>query len=359
MNKKTKNNEKGFSLSALSNTRGYVMGIATLMIVFFHSYISFSKLMPDAPGWALFFDRFRQLCVCGVDIFLILSGIGLYYSLSKNKSLKDFYKKRATRILPAVMLVSIYWFAQKGSTGIGPYLKNVTFISFYTDGVRYFWYFALIIFLYAIYPLIHKLIEHTGVYGALALIAVTVTGTLMLKKFDYQQYLYIEIALTRIPVFIVGAWLGKLVKDGVRIPYFVIAIMAVVFLITAFIGYYYLGKWNVNNAINSGTVTLLKRITGNLHGITLTFIFAAIFRKCKQNALTTFLTWIGVYSMELYLVHEKLGILMYTKITTGDPSHILYYGIIFILSIPIAMALKAFTDNLNKNLFYKNPKKEK
>lgn len=37
----------------------------------------------------------------GVDFLLFLSGMGLFYSLTKNDDICQFYKKRLVRILPA------------------------------------------------------------------------------------------------------------------------------------------------------------------------------------------------------------------------------------------------------------------
>ncbi|WP_396595843.1 hypothetical protein ACIA37_07615 [Lactobacillus delbrueckii subsp. bulgaricus] len=40
-----------------------------------------------------------------------MSGMGLFYSLTKNDDICQFYKKRLVRILPAYLLVSMPFFA--------------------------------------------------------------------------------------------------------------------------------------------------------------------------------------------------------------------------------------------------------
>lgn len=357
MNKKAITKNKGFSFAAISNTRGYIMGLATFMVVFCHSYISFDYLFKNAPFIADTLNAIRKMGVSGVDVFLIISGFGLYYSFSNNSKIIQFYKKRITRILPAAIIVPVFWYAQKDMNGLGDFFKKVTNFNFYTDGVRNFWYLALIVVLYAIYPLIHKLIEKTGIYGTLGLIALTVTGTLLLKKFDYQQYLYIEIALWRIPTFFLGVWFARLAKKDVHIPYFVIAILGILLIPATVMGFHYCSQWISEKAFNYGTLIMIQRLLGNVIGVCTTLVFAALLNN-RNNPFTTFLTWLGSYSLEIYLIHGNLGGLLYSKISTGDPSHLAYYIIVFIISIPLAMALKAFSDSINKNLFYRNAAKK-
>ena len=357
MNNKAISKSKGFSFSAISNTRGYIMGLATFMVVFCHSYINFDHLFKNAPFIADTFTAIRKMGVSGVDVFLIISGFGLYYSFSNNSKLLNFYKKRITRILPAATIVPVFWYAQKNMSGLGDFFKKVTNLNFYTDGVRYFWYLALIVVLYAIYPLIHKLIEKTGFYGTAGLIVLTIAGTLLLKKFDYQQYLYIEIALFRIPTFFIGVWFARLAKKDVHIPYFVIIIFGVLLIPATLMGFHYCSNWISDKTFNHGTLIMIQRLLGNVIGVSTTLVFAALLNN-RSNPFTTFLTWLGTYSLEIYLIHGNLGSLLYNEISTGDPSHLAYYIIVFIISIPLAMALKAFSDSINKNLFYRNSDKK-
>ena len=65
-----------FELEKLSQKRTQLMGLATLMIIICHASASHVLM----PRWM---SKLMDLGNYGVDIFLFLSGVGLFYSLSK------------------------------------------------------------------------------------------------------------------------------------------------------------------------------------------------------------------------------------------------------------------------------------
>ncbi len=340
--------QTGYNLSALSTTRDLLFGLATLMVVLFHSYISLKTAMPNAPILAGILSVIREQGNKGVDMFLFMSGIGLYYSMSRNPKLKDFYKKRATRILPAVFIVASIWFAYDKPEGLNGYFGDVFFVTFFTKGVRYFWYFILMIFLYAVYPLIHKLYQKTGIFGMLGSVIGVIALNYILMKTSPTFYSHTEIALTRIPVFLLGAWAGKFVKEGKTISWLWIALSAV-----GIIGiYYFYYKQPFSNLL------YLYRYIGGIFAICHLFLFSALFSKCTLGAAGTFLVWLGGYSMEIYLIHEKAASIFYNSFHTNDPSKIVYYIAIFFITVVFAMGLKAICQSLDKNLFYRNSLKK-
>lgn len=75
-----------FNLQEISNHRTALMGIATLMIIVCHAPASGVK-MP------IYLTKIFGLGNYGVDIFLFLSGIGCYYSLSKAPDKKNISRK--------------------------------------------------------------------------------------------------------------------------------------------------------------------------------------------------------------------------------------------------------------------------
>ncbi len=341
--------QTGYNLSALSTTRDLLFGLATLMVVLFHSYINIKTALPSTPLLASILSVIRGHCNKGVDMFLFMSGIGLFYSMSNNPKLRDFYKKRATRILPALFIVAALWFAYDKPEGIGGYFSDVFFVTFFTDGVRNFWYFILIIFLYAAYPLIHKLYQKTGFFGMLGSVIGVIAINYILMKTAPTFYGHTEIALTRIPVFLLGAWAGKFVKEGKTISWLWIA-LSVVGIIGIYVFY----------AISPFKELLyIYRYIGGIFAICILFAFSALFSFCKLGAFGTFLIWLGGYSMEIYLIHEKAASIFYNSFHTNDPSKIVYYIAIFFITVVFAMGLKAICQSLDKNLFYRNDLKKK
>lgn len=343
--------KKGISLSVLSTSRDKLFGLATLIIILFHSYVKLSVLFPNAPIIGEILELVREHCNKGVDMFLFMSGIGLFYSMSAKPKLKDFYKKRFVRVLPAVLIVSTIWFAIKGTGGLDGYLKNAFLISFFTDGVRNFWYFALILVLYILYPLVHKFYEKSGVIGFVLSVFIVIAINEILRSTSSAIYKDIEIALTRIPVFLTGAFAGKLVKQGVTVSKIWIPVSVAIILAV------YVFYWHM--PLNEAKFLHIYRYVGGIFGIAVVFLFAVIFDKTAKGAFGTFLVWLGGYSMEIYLIHEKASSILYKSFHTYDSSLVAYYIAIAVVTILGAMALKAACRSLEKNLFFKNHKQNK
>lgn len=90
---------------SVSQKRNLIFGFLTVMIVCYH----FCEDTLRLKGFPLILKPLGMYGNCGVDIFLLLSGMGLYYSFSKNSNILEFYKKRFVRVLvPYLMLALPY-----------------------------------------------------------------------------------------------------------------------------------------------------------------------------------------------------------------------------------------------------------
>lgn len=85
------------SIVNLFDYRTEIYGFSALLIVFHHlgnRGIPFASSMPF--GLNLFIDFVFSKAYVGVDIFVFLSAVGLYYSMDKH-SVKTFYYNRFIR----------------------------------------------------------------------------------------------------------------------------------------------------------------------------------------------------------------------------------------------------------------------
>ena len=89
---------KDIELENISRYRGELMGIAMLFIILFHVSL---------PRNDLFFGL-RRMGNIGVDMFLFLSGIGLWFSWIKTPSARHFFMKRYLRVYPAWLIVACF-----------------------------------------------------------------------------------------------------------------------------------------------------------------------------------------------------------------------------------------------------------
>lgn len=280
----------------LSKYRNELYGISILWIILFHG-LQFKK-----------FDIFRELSGfkeiikhgnIGVEIFLFMSGVCLYYSMKKERNIFKFYKKRFKKILiPFLLIDGLYWFCNCIILrhDIFTFIKNITFYSFWTEGMERVWFIALIVPLYIFYPLLFKYVLNNNKINSLTYIMLmcglvyVICG--VLKYFAPQYFNMIEIALTRIPVFLLGSYCGILVYEGKEISSRtkLITFFAVIIGIMYF-NYHFIGF------IKSFRIPYL------FIGISLTIWICIFLEAISNSKLNRLLSAWGGLSLELYLVH--------------------------------------------------------
>ena len=85
----------------LSRYRGELMGFAMLAVLFFHVGGNHNET---------FFYCLSRCGNVGVDMFLFLSGVGLWFAWAKKPSLALFFKRRYVRVYPAWFVVACLYF---------------------------------------------------------------------------------------------------------------------------------------------------------------------------------------------------------------------------------------------------------
>ena len=204
--------QNGFQL--LSKYRNALMGIAALSIYFFHAWIPITLEPQESSVFYLsFLEHFlKQNGFLGVDIFFLLSGIGLTFSVEK-VSLPMFYYRRLRRIiLPFVTVGIIRGIVQ--NWGWSVIIGNITGFNFYTKDVNSFlWFVPAILTFYLFFPAYYKLFTKSqnkilftaGVIMIWLLLSTIVKDTMREDLFGFTN---------RIPVFVIGILIGYLIRNG-------------------------------------------------------------------------------------------------------------------------------------------------
>lgn len=197
--------------SCLSRHRGELMGLAMIFIVLFHAPLSQS----DA------FFGLRRCGNVGVDMFLLLSGMGLWFAWSKQPPLMQFYRRRLVRLLPAWLLVACLYYVPRFLESpftwprlfrlIGQVSVN---IGFWQSGELTFWYIPAILALYLVSPFYMRLIEKHEEWRWLPVLMMVWCAAVEWVVPLHKAVWHLEILWSRVPIFFVGINLGAWVKEG-------------------------------------------------------------------------------------------------------------------------------------------------
>jgi peptidoglycan/LPS O-acetylase OafA/YrhL len=308
-------------MKRISTYRDALMGMAILWIMLFHAEISL-------PGWLRPLTWLHETGYGGVDIFLFLSGLGLYYSLSKNPDAGRFYRNRFLRILPtywAVILLTAvmeYLLLHRHTPWIELFYMLST-AGFWLNATKFDWYIPSILVLYLLFPLFFRMFRgrEGAVTALVGLVGVGISLAIAHTRLDY-----LLIFTTRIPVFFIGAYAGFLIKAGRDVRpavQWMLLLLGLTALAVAFL------VWTPDERWHNGTWWYpFILITGPL---------CIVLSRVHWN----WLGWLGRYSLEIYLVHTLVfGLHKETaRYFAFDPSGCSAYGVYILISLPLAWAL--------------------
>lgn len=186
--------------SILSENRSFIMTIAIIWVGVFHFPIETSIFG---------FHFIKAIGYGGVDIFVFLSGFGLYHSLKGvthegRTDVVAFLKKRAARILPSYIPFVIIWMVFKklfDRIYVTEIFGNLTMSgSFNRDANQFNWYIGLLLLFYMLAPYIFGMLYRSSkpwkTYILLMILAFA-TGVAFFHGMLLQT-------ISRLPIFITG-----------------------------------------------------------------------------------------------------------------------------------------------------------
>ena len=365
--------QKGFDLGWVSDSRNEIYGFAILWIMVFHGFdwngfdYSFGK------AWLMPLRGFINFGNCGVELFLLLSGISLYFSFARRQETLGFYKKRYLRLFPALWIINGgYWlylfFRDVLSEGVGiiqaggHFFMRMTQLSFWFGNDRQAWYVAAIAIFYFIYPFLYHFLyddEHKTGRRVALLVGFALVALLSARAAYPKMYERFEIAATRFPIFFVGCGLGKLVYERRKISWaWLILPVAIVVgtLVLCQLGYIRWGEVGPQDVFHLKqwlTDVALWRYVLGLFGTSVTFLVGMLLHFASWKPLHAFFKFFGNMSLELYLAHTTLCRIA-RLILQKDVLTFAEYYLVVAAAIPVAFA----TMKLEDVLLRKKPKKE-
>ena len=294
----------------LSEYRLQIFGFSIISVMVFHFFMDMYRHYSDGIFRDLSKGYIFLIGSIGVEIFLFLSGMGLYFSMSRNNNIGQFYRKRFQRVLiPYLIWGLIFWLWSDifiAHKSVRRFLIDYTTISTWTQGKRVMWYVNFILVMYLLFPILFQFLRkekpHRGIRTAI-LVCVSFGLTIAMKFIFKDIYKNIEIELYRIPIFIIGVYYGKAIAEERKLSK--IDISLIVFGILLKIGYA-LGKLGIVPYLNK----IPARMVQCFYCLIIMFIFAVIAKICINTKINTVLTFCGKYSFELYITHMAIRSIM-------------------------------------------------
>lgn len=317
----------------LSKHRSKIMALALLWIALFHSTCWFKQK-------SIAFIQNNGFG--GVDIFLFLFSLGLFYSLKKGKNLCQFYIDRIKRILPYVLPALIFaCFVYQYD-----FYKSILFVHFldlFASGNTTLWYISALPIFVLIAPLYMKIYEKKYYLGILFSIWISVLSFLYFKNSTPMIF------ASRFPIYFLGFSFGEWSYNDKKIEkqhvLFIIGIM-ILGAYSLYYNYHHFGSLMWSYGLYWYPFLLITP------GLCL--IFASFFEYFNSNRLlhiiNPLLDKLGLYTLEFYLFHEII-------IRYVDPKiyiHWDYYGYAKnFISFLITIAISILYQMLIKKIFHK------
>lgn len=334
--------KRGLRLYLLSDYRTEIMGMAALGVVLCHACLH-----------CVFPSFLYKILLLGnqcVDIFLFVSGMGIYFSLRKiNNGLDNgrrilfWFRRRFSRLLIPYLVAAIpfyIWFCLSNHYGISRYFYHLSSLSFWVEHEG-MWFVDLLIPLYLVSPVIVFFIEKNGknrwIPTILLITICFATSVVSISEFKHETVVYnlfsnLQYVLSRVPMYILGLFAGKYVMEDKRVSSLLLPIgLVVVYIIAKFIGgdiMYYGWFW----------------------GLIMMFGFCILIHLLKKSRIRTAFVWLGKRSLEIYLANFLVPLLFSFTFKFGSVDltrgNYFYYILVVVMGFPLAEVIRFLSDKI-------------
>ena len=303
----------------LSEYRGALMGFSIILIVLYHFFGRGGVTTIDK----IFRGIFSQGYI-GVDFFMVVSGLGLTYSMMKDECLRNYYIKRWLRIFPVFTFLTLVecWIIRGESFPLA--LLRSTTLGYWFDFPYIDWFVPALVGLYVIFPAIFTLIVKPRRYmAALTICIVCVVASVVISENSMMDWKHLALVY-RIPDFFMGIMAGMAIKDGygqktsLRFVVASCALGLVVFLGKLGNGHHYV--WFANMCFTPLYLCVLCNIFHKLNGVR--------WGKCILSPFN----FVGLFTLEWYRISSSFERLLTNELC---PENHLFYVIIWFFASAI------------------------
>ena len=309
-------------LSSVNKYRSQIMGFAAVWILLYHEWQSVF------PAWSK--PYYVELFITGngfigVDMFLLLSGMGLTYAYGKY-SLTRFYIRRYGKLVIPVLAAAVGRVFVSGWSF--PYfLKCLCGYSFIVEDVTVFlWYVYAIAIFYLFFPLYYHFFARSKnkyLFFGCAVAVWFVCARLLIGHLRDTSF----IPFNRVPVFLLGILFGYMERSGVKPDRRIAVPLCAVSLVAGAYLEYYCGALGRSLLLPMPTVFL----PAMLFGVSLVLVLAVLFEKLGKGG--RILKFFGGISLELYCLQEVMGEYLIPRLSARLPA--LTVNAVFIAAVTL------------------------
>lgn len=330
--------KKNLNWGMVSEYRNEIFGLSAILVIISH-----------APGMKLpvYLESVRPLLIhgnIGVDIFLFLSGMGLWFSFSKDQNIKNFYMKRIRRLLSPWICIAVPYFIIQdllvSSCDFGQFFMDISTLSFWANGSG-MWFVSYIVVCYLVFPLVFKgLNRKKPLFAAVIICIGLVAANIFMYIYFYDCFARLELA--RGVIFVLGCCFAPKIQQkkeitmavpiGCIFMYFVTRIAIVLIM------------RNVSQVVVKTTAIRYAYIWAAM-GI---MLFVPVFLQWADNcSLNKALRWFGGISIEVYLMHVCVMNIYSISAFGREHMEVIYYFLIIVpVSVVLAWGVKGVTAKL-------------
>lgn len=314
--------------------RSELMGAAMLFVILFHVALD----RGDA------FYGLRRLGNVGVDIFLFLSGVGLWYSWSKTPSLRHFYRRRLVRIIPTWLVCATAFYlpdylgARRYSTSLLDLLGDITINwDFWLHDELTFWYVPAIMLLYLLAPWYMRLIQRWSIYRWSVVLMISWCVMVQWVLPIHHAVGHLEIFWSRVPIFFLGINCGEQIRTGRTLESEAMWLIVATFVMTG-------GTCLYLEQVRHGHFPLfVERMLYIPFTVSIVILLSRLFRRMPEWVNRSF-RFVGALSLQAYLIHLHF-VLVYVQ-----QWHLGYWGTFLLttlITLPLAWALSWVVSKFN------------
>ncbi len=269
-------------LKDISAYRSAIMGLSMIAIILFHQ--DFVNSFP--------LNIFKYYGFWGVDVFLLLSGMGLVNSLNKYP-IRIFYQRRLLRLVPSCILCGILKCIVilfiSSLILLPDRFSHINWLSPFSLDL---WYIRAIVVYYLLSPWLFKYLKKNTGLTMTIVISVFLGNELLFRVHDSNSFSWIP---ERLLVFTIGMLL--MVKDNILKPLnMMLSLGTLMIAITIFAVF----KGDMFGTTISWTIMIFSLALGTTAII---YLITLLLKIAPISILAPF-KWIGTMSLELYLLHE-------------------------------------------------------